>query len=459
MSKWSVNSWRGYKAKHIPEYPDKSELEKTESQLKTYPPLVFAGEARDLKRHLAKVSEGKAFLLQGGDCAESFDDFNADYIRDTFKVLLQMSVTLTAAGNCPVVKVGRMAGQFAKPRSSPKEEINGVELESYKGDIINDMEFTESSRVPDPQRMIRAYTQSAATLNLLRAFAKGGFSDLNKVHQWNMGFVDESPQGKKFRDLADKISDTLSFMDAIGISSGNTKRLRNVDFFTSHEALLLPYEECLTRTDSTTGEVYDTSAHMVWIGDRTRQLDGAHVEFCRGIKNPIGIKCGPTLDPDELKKLIDVLNPENEAGKITLICRFGVDNVEEKLPKLIGPFANSDYNLVWSCDPMHGNTMKANSGFKTRPFERVIQEVESFFDIHHSLGTYPGGVHLEMTGQNVTECIGGAQAIKDEDLSARYHTHCDPRLTANQALELAFLISDKLRESQEPHKSKIIIAK
>ena len=397
--------------------------------------------------------------MQGGDCAESFDDFNADYIRDTFKVLLQMSVTLTAAGNCPVVKVGRMAGQFAKPRSSPKEEINGVELESYKGDIINDMEFTESSRVPDPQRMIRAYTQSAATLNLLRAFAKGGFSDLNKVHQWNMGFVDESPQGKKFRDLADKISDTLSFMDAIGISSGNTKRLRNVDFFTSHEALLLPYEECLTRTDSTTGEVYDTSAHMVWIGDRTRQLDGAHVEFCRGIKNPIGIKCGPTLDPDELKKLIDVLNPENEAGKITLICRFGVDNVEEKLPKLIGPFANSDYNLVWSCDPMHGNTMKANSGFKTRPFERVIQEVESFFDIHHSLGTYPGGVHLEMTGQNVTECIGGAQAIKDEDLSARYHTHCDPRLNANQALELAFLISDKLRESQEPHKSKIIIAK
>ena len=459
MSKWSINSWRGYKAKHIPEYPDKSELEKTESQLKTYPPLVFAGEARDLKRHLAKVSEGKAFLLQGGDCAESFDDFNADYIRDTFKVLLQMSVTLTAAGNCPVVKVGRMAGQFAKPRSSPKEEIDGIELDSYKGDIINDMEFTESSRVPDPQRMIRAYTQSAATLNLLRAFAKGGFSDLNKVHQWNMGFVDESPQGKKFRDLADKISDTLSFMDAIGISSGNTKRLRNVDFFTSHEALLLPYEECLTRTDSTTGEVYDTSAHMVWIGDRTRQLDGAHVEFCRGIKNPIGIKCGPTLDPDELKKLIDVLNPENEAGKITLICRFGVDNVEEKLPKLIGPFANSDYNLVWSCDPMHGNTMKANSGFKTRPFERVIQEVESFFDIHHSLGTYPGGVHLEMTGQNVTECIGGAQAIKDEDLSARYHTHCDPRLNANQALELAFLISDKLRESQEPHKSKIIIAK
>ena len=370
-----------------------------------------------------------------------------------------MSVTLTAAGNCPVVKVGRMAGQFAKPRSAPKEEIDGVELDSYKGDIINDMDFTEDARVPDPDRMIRAYTQSAATLNLLRAFAKGGFSDLNKVHQWNMGFVDESSQGKKFRELANKISDTLSFMEAIGISSRNTKRLRSVDFFTSHEALLLPYEECLTRLDSTSGEVYDTSAHMVWIGDRTRQPDGAHVEFCRGIKNPIGIKCGPSLDPEELKKILDILNPENEAGKITLICRFGSETINEKLPKLIQPFLNSDHNLVWSCDPMHGNTMKANSGFKTRPFESVLKEVETFFDIHHQMGTYPGGVHLEMTGQNVTECIGGARAIKDEDLSARYHTHCDPRLNANQALELAFLISDKLRESQEPHNSKITIAK
>ena len=352
-----------------------------------------------------------------------------------------------------------MAGQFAKPRSAPKEEIDGVELDSYKGDIINDMEFTQDSRVPDPERMIRAYTQSASTLNLLRAFAKGGFSDLNKVHQWNMGFVDDSPQGQKYREIANKISDTLAFMNAIGISSQTTRRLRAVDFYTSHEALLLPYEECLTRTDSTTGEVYDTSAHMVWIGDRTRQPDGAHVEFCRGIKNPIGIKCGPTLEPDELMKLIDILNPENEAGKITLICRFGADKVNDALPKLIKPFLKTDHNLVWSCDPMHGNTTKSNSGFKTRPFERVLHEVESFFDIHHEMGTYPGGVHLEMTGQNVTECIGGAQAIKDEDLSARYHTHCDPRLNASQAIELAFLISDKLRESQETSNPKITIAK
>jgi len=459
MTKWSINSWRNFGAKHLPEYPDAEKLKSTETLLRTYPPLVFAGEVRELKRNLAKVSEGKAFLLQGGDCAESFADFNADYIRDTFKVLLQMSVTLTAAGNCPVVKVGRMAGQFAKPRSAPKEEIDGIELESYKGDIINDMEFTEDSRVPDPERMIRAYTQSASTLNLLRAFAKGGFSDLNKVHQWNMGFVDDSLQGQKYREIANKISDTLAFMNAIGISSENTRRLRAVDFYTSHEALLLPYEECLTRTDSTSGEVYDTSAHMVWIGDRTRQADGAHVEFCRGIKNPIGIKCGPTLNPDELKKLIDILNPENEAGKITLICRFGADKVNESLPKLIKPFINTDYNLVWSCDPMHGNTTKSNSGFKTRPFERVLHEVEASFDIHHDMGTYPGGVHLEMTGQNVTECIGGAQAIKDEDLSARYHTHCDPRLNASQAIELAFLISDKLRESQESSNPKITIAK
>jgi len=459
MAKWSVNSWKNFKAKHLPEYPDAEKLEQTQEQLKTFPPLVFAGEARELKRNLAKVSEGNAFLLQGGDCAESFNDFNADYIRDTFKVLLQMSVTLTAAGNCPVVKVGRMAGQFAKPRSEPKEKIDGVELESYKGDIINDMKFSESSRLPDPDRMIRAYTQSAATLNLLRAFAKGGFSDLKKVHQWNMGFVDDSLQGQKYREIANKISDTLAFMEAIGISSQNTRRLRSVDFYTSHEALLLPYEECLTRLDSTSGEMYDTSAHLLWIGDRTRQPDGAHVEFCRGIKNPIGIKCGPTLTADELKKLLDILNPENEEGKITLICRFGADKVNESLPKLLKPFVNKDYNLVWSCDPMHGNTRKSNSGFKTRPFERVLNEVESFFDIHHNIGTYPGGVHLEMTGQNVTECIGGAQAIKDEDLSARYHTHCDPRLNASQAIELAFLISDKLRESQEPSNPKITIAK
>ena len=458
MTNWTTNSWRNFKGLHLPEYPDESKLRDVENRLSTYPPIVFAGEARELKRSLSKVVDRKAFLLQGGDCAESFDDFNADYIRDSFKVLLQMSVTLIAAGNCPVVKVGRMAGQFAKPRSSPKEEINGIELDSYKGDIINGMNFDEASRVPDPERMIRAYTQSAATLNLLRAFAKGGFSDLNKVHSWNMGFVNDSAQGQKYLEIANRISDTLEFMKAIGISSKTTKRLRSVEFYTSHEALLLPYEEAMTRMDSTTGEMYDTSAHMVWIGDRTRQPDGAHVEFCRGIKNPIGIKCGPSLDPDELKRLIDILNPENEAGKITLICRFGSDSVRDSLPKLIKPFVKSGHNLVWSCDPMHGNTIKSSSGFKTRPFERVLKEVETFFDIHHEIGTYPGGVHLEMTGQNVTECIGGAQAIQDDDLSARYHTHCDPRLNASQAIELAFLISDKLRESQDSNNPKITIA-
>ena len=458
MSIWEKSNWRSKPRVQMPDYTNQDVLNSVEKQLSSYPPLVFAGEARELKRNLAKVSDRKAFLLQGGDCAESFDDFNADYIRDSFKVLLQMSVTLIAAGNCPVVKVGRMAGQFAKPRSAPKEEIDGVELDSYKGDIINGMDFDESSRVPDPNRMIQAYTQAAATLNLLRAFAKGGFSDLSKVHQWNMGFVDDSSQGQKYRDIANRISDTIEFMEAIGISSKNTKRLRSVDFYTSHEALLLPYEEAMTRLDSTSGEMYDTSAHMVWIGDRTRQPDGAHVEFCRGIKNPIGIKCGPSLDPDELKKLIDIINPENEAGKITLICRFGHDKIRDALPKLVKPFINSEHNLIWSCDPMHGNTIKSNSGFKTRPFERVLSEVESFFDIHHELGTYPGGVHLEMTGQNVTECMGGAQAIKDEDLSARYHTHCDPRLNASQAIELAFLISDKLRQSQESNNPKITIA-
>ena len=458
MNSWTKDSWRSFPAKHLPEYPDADKLVKVESDLSKYPPIVFAGEARELKRNLAKVADRKAFLLQGGDCAESFKDFNADYIRDSFKVLLQMSVILTAAGNLPVVKVGRMAGQFAKPRSAPTEVIDGVELDSYKGDIINGMKFTAEDRIPDPERMVRAYTQAAASLNLLRAFAKGGFSDLNKVHSWNMGFVEDSAQGEKYKIIADKISDTLGFMEAIGISAKTSRRLRNVDFYTSHEALLLPYEEALTRVDSTTGEIYNTAAHMVWIGDRTRQPDGAHVEYCRGIQNPIGIKCGPSLSADELKKLLDILNPENEAGRITLICRFGAEEVNTGLQKLLKPFQNSEHNLVWSCDPMHGNTVKASSGYKTRAFGNVLKEVNSFFDIHHDMGMYPGAVHLEMTGQNVTECVGGAQAIKDDDLSARYHTHCDPRLNASQAIELAFLISDKLKESETPDNQKITIA-
>ena len=453
MTKWSANSWRNFKALHIPEYPDQEKLSKVEKQLASFPPLVFAGEARELKRNLAKVSDRKAFLLQGGDCAESFDDFNADYIRDSFKVLLQMSVTLIAAGNCPVVKVGRMAGQFAKPRSAPKEEVDGVELDSYKGDIINGMDFNEESRVPDPRRMIQAYTQAAATLNLLRAFAKGGFSDLSKVHQWNMGFVDDSPQGQKYKEIANRISDTLDFMEAIGISSKNTRRLRSVDFYTSHEALLLPYEEAMTRLDSTSGEMYDTSAHMVWIGDRTRQPDGAHVEFCRGVENPIGIKCGPTMKSEELIKLCNIINPKNEPGKITLISRFGANKVENYLPKLIREIKKEGLKVIWSCDPMHGNTIKAANGFKTRPFDNVLQEVKNVFAVHQAEGSYAGGLHVEMTGQDVTECTGGAQKISDEDLSNRYRTHCDPRLNASQALELAFLISEELKKNSKYSKN------
>ena len=453
MNSWTKDSWRSFPAKHLPEYPDADKLVKVESDLSKYPPIVFAGEARELKRNLAKVADRKAFLLQGGDCAESFKDFNADYIRDSFKVLLQMSVILTAAGNLPVVKVGRMAGQFAKPRSAPTEVIDGVELDSYKGDIINGMKFTAEDRIPDPERMVRAYTQAAASLNLLRAFAKGGFSDLNKVHSWNMGFVEDSAQGEKYKIIADKISDTLGFMEAIGISAKTSRRLRNVDFYTSHEALLLPYEEALTRVDSTTGEIYNTAAHMVWIGDRTRQPDGAHVEYCRGIQNPIGIKCGPSLSADDLKKLLDILNPENEAGRITLISRFGAENVDKFLPTLIRAVKKEGLKVIWSCDPMHGNTIKAATGFKTRPFDSVLKEVKNVFGVHQSEGSYAGGLHVEMTGQDVTECTGGAQQISDQDLSNRYRTHCDPRLNASQALELAFLISDEIKKNSQYSKN------
>ena len=458
MKKWNLNSWTKFAAKHLPVYQGKEELDLVLSKIKKYPPLVFAGESRSLKKALASVVKGEAFLLQGGDCAESFAEFHPDNIRDTFKVILQMSLVLTASASVPVVKVGRIAGQFSKPRSAPTEKKDGKELPSYLGDNINGMEFSEKARIPDPKRLFRAYSQSASTLNLLRAFSQGGFADLRQVHLWNLGFIKEKTKGK-YKEIEDKISDALAFMEACGINSDNNRRLRTVNFYTSHEALLLPFEECMTRVDSTTGEYHDTSAHFVWIGDRTRQIDGAHVEFCRGIKNPIGLKCGPSLKPDELIKLCNILNPENEPGRMTLISRFGADNVEKFLPSLIKTVKKEGLNVVWSCDPMHGNTTKSNSGFKTRPFERVLHEVESFFDIHHDMGTYPGGVHLEMTGQNVTECIGGAQAIKDEDLSARYHTHCDPRLNASQAIELAFLISDKLRESQEPSNPKITIAK
>ena len=446
MNNWNMDSWRNHQAKHIPVYPDQSELKEIENILKGFPPLVFAGEVRSLKNSLSEVAEGNAFLLQGGDCAESFSEFNADNIRDTFRVILQMAVILTSGTKLPIIKVGRMAGQFAKPRSSPNEINNGQELPSYAGDIINDIEFNANKRKPQPSRMLTAYSQAASTLNLLRAFADGGYADLRHVQSWNMGFVKSGPQGERYRYLAEEIQKSLNFMDALGISSENPPQLRTVQYYTSHEALLLPYEEALTRVDSTSGMIYNTSAHFLWIGDRTRFIDSAHIEFCRGIQNPLGIKCGPSSDPEELAKIIDILNPMNDSGKITLITRFGNGNVEKFLPKLIKRITQEGKNVIWSCDPMHGNTMKSDSGKKTRKFENIIGEVKSNIEIHKSEGTHAGGIHLEMTGQNVTECIGGLDDISDSDLNDRYHTHCDPRLNANQAIEMAFLIADQLSD-------------
>ncbi|MEZ5811120.1 MAG: 3-deoxy-7-phosphoheptulonate synthase class II [Rhizobiaceae bacterium] len=448
MSKWSPSSWRDKPIQQVPDYPDLADLEATEARLATFPPLVFAGEARKLKRSLAQVAGGKGFLLQGGDCAESFAEHGADNIRDFFRVFLQMAVVLTFGASQPVVKVGRIAGQFAKPRSSPMEKQGEVELPSYRGDIINGIEFDETSRIPDPNRQVMAYRQSAATLNLLRAFAQGGFANLENVSSWMLGFLSDSPQADRYRELANRISDTIEFMRAIGIDAESNPRLRETDFFTSHEALLLGYEQAMTRVDSTSGDWYATSGHLIWIGDRTRQPDHAHVEFCRGIKNPLGLKCGPSLTPDGLLELIDILNPENEPGRMTLICRFGADKIGDHLPALVRAVEREGRAVVWSCDPMHGNTITAN-GYKTRPFDRVLKEVETFFDIHRSESSHAGGIHVEMTGKNVTECTGGARAISAEDLSDRYHTHCDPRLNADQALELAFLVAELLKRERE----------
>ncbi len=442
---WSPDSWRNTPGVQMPTYPDAAALSQTEDTLRSFPPLVFAGEARALKSHLADVSEGRAFLLQGGDCAESFAEFHPDKIRDTFRVMLQMAVVLTWGAKVPVVKVGRMAGQFAKPRSADTETIDGVELPSYRGDIINGIDFNEADRVPDPARQLQAYAQAASTLNLLRAFATGGYADLHEVHRWNLDFVGDGEGRGRYAEIADQISEALDFMNACGVNSDSARSLGTVDFYTSHEALLLGYEQAMTRTDSTSGDPYDTSAHMLWIGDRTRQPDHAHVEFLSGVKNPLGLKCGPSISADGLLELIDRLNPENEAGRLTLICRFGADNAGDHLPNLIRAVEREGKKVVWSCDPMHGNTVKSSSGYKTRPFELVLKEVQDFFAIHRAEGTYAGGVHFEMTGQNVTECTGGAQAISDEDLSDRYHTHCDPRLNASQALELAFLIAEGIR--------------
>ena len=444
---WSPSSWRKKDALHMPKYLDETHLNNTLEKISKFPPLVFAGEARLLKEKLSDVAQGKAFLLQGGDCAESFADFHPDNIRDTFKVILQMAVVLTFGASCPIVKVGRIAGQFAKPRSSATETINNVELESYKGDIINGIDFNEKERNPDPDRLIQAYNQSASTLNLLRAFSQGGFANLSKIHQWNLNFV-KGENATKFQEISNRIDECLSFMEACGINDNSVRQLNETDFFTSHEALLLQYEEALTRIDSTSGKWYDVSAHMLWVGDRTRQIDGAHIEFLRGIENPIGIKVGPSTKTDELIKILDALNPSNEGGKITLICRMGHEKVGNILPNIIKSIQKAGKNVVWTCDPMHGNTIKSNTGYKTRPLKDIISEIHQFFQIHRTEGTYPGGVHLEMTGQDVTECMGGLQEITDEDLQNRYHTYCDPRLNASQSLELAFLLSDFLKEEK-----------
>ncbi len=441
---WTPESWRAAEARQLPTYRDTALLAATEAELRTYPPLVFAGEARDLTTQLADVVAGKAFLLQGGDCAESFAEFHPNNIRDTFRVLLQMAVTLTFASKLPVVKVGRMAGQFAKPRSGDTETVDGVELPSYRGDNVNGIEFTAAAREPDPARMMRGYMQSAATLNLLRAFATGGYASLHQVHQWNLDFGGRSLWSEQYQALADRIGEAIDFMAACGISPETVPQLKATSFFTSHEALLLGYEQAMTRQDSLTGDWYDTSAHMLWIGDRTRFPGSAHVEFLRGVGNPVGLKCGPSLMPDDLLRLIDTLNPANRPGRLTLIARFGSDQIEGALPKLVRAVEREGRHVVWSCDPMHGNTVKAG-GYKTRPFERILSEVRSFFAVHRAEGTHAGGIHIEMTGQNVTECTGGAIAITDEGLADRYHTHCDPRLNASQALELAFLLADCLK--------------
>jgi 3-deoxy-7-phosphoheptulonate synthase len=447
--RWTPDSWRNKPITQVPDYPDRALLAETEKQLATFPPLVFAGEARNLKRSLARVANGEAFLLQGGDCAESFAEHGANNIRDFFRVFLQMAVVLTYAGALPVVKVGRIAGQFAKPRSSPTEKRDGKELPSYRGDIINGIEFTEEARRPDPRRQIEAYRQSAATLNLLRAFAQGGYANLGSVHQWMLGFLKDSPQSRRYTELADRISEALAFMRACGLDLEGHPELRATEIYTSHEALLLGFEEALTRVDSTTGDWYCTSGHLVWVGDRTRQLDHAHVEYCRGIKNPLGLKCGPSLKTDDLLRLIDVLNPDNEPGRLTLICRNGADKVGDLLPPLVRAVKREGRAVIWSCDPMHGNTITSASGYKTRPFDRILNEVKTFFAVHQAEGTYAGGVHLEMTGQDVTECTGGARAISDEDLNDRYHTFCDPRLNAEQSIDLAFLLAELLKTERQ----------
>ena len=442
--KWSKNSWKSYEAKQLPTYSDENKLNSVLDSLSSMPPLIFAGETRSLKSQIYQVQKGEAFYLQGGDCAESFSELNPNTIRDTFKLILQMAVVLTYATNTPVVKLGRIGGQFAKPRSSDFEEKDGLKLPSYRGDIINSHEFTKESREPDPQRMMQAYNHSAATLNLLRAFAQGGFASLTQLNKWNLDFANNFESTQKYKSISQKIEESIKFMNACGINEKNTRELRETDFYTSHEALLLPYEEAFTRIDSTTGDWYNVNSHFLWVGDRTRDPDGAHIHYLSGIKNPLGLKVGPSTNIDDLKKNIEILNPENEGGRLTLIVRMGAEKIQSTFPQLLKEIDKLGLNITWVCDPMHGNTSTSNSGYKTRATENILSEIKSFFEIHKSQGSIPGGVHLELTGLNVTECVGGPDEIKDENLGDRYHTFCDPRLNVNQSLELSFLLADLL---------------
>lgn len=442
--KWSKNSWKSYEAKQLPTYSDENKLNSVLDSLSSMPPLIFAGETRSLKSQIYQVQKGEAFYLQGGDCAESFSELNPNTIRDTFKLILQMAVVLTYASNTPVVKLGRIGGQFAKPRSSDFEEKDGLKLPSYRGDIINSHEFTKESREPDPQRMMQAYNHSAATLNLLRAFAQGGFASLTQLNKWNLDFANNFESTQKYKSISQKIEESIKFMNACGINEKNTRELRETDFYTSHEALLLPYEEAFTRIDSTTGDWYNVNSHFLWVGDRTRDPDGAHIHYLSGIKNPLGLKVGPSTNIDDLKKNIEILNPENEGGRLTLIVRMGAEKIQSTFPQLLKEIDKLGLNITWICDPMHGNTSTSNSGYKTRATENILSEIKSFFEIHKSQGSIPGGVHLELTGLNVTECVGGPDEIKDENLGDRYHTFCDPRLNVNQSLELSFLLADLL---------------
>jgi len=457
MIDWKIDSWRQFPIKQVPEYSDVSSVTRVEKELSVRPPLVFAEEARRLRKRMADVAEGKAFLLQGGDCAESFAEHNANNIRDSFRVLLQMAVVLTFGSALPVIKIGRLAGQYSKPRSSPFEVVNDISLPSYRGDMVNDMAFEQDARKPDPERLIKVYDKSAATLNLLRAFAGGGMADLTKLHEWNLEFVRGTKAAEKYKELAAKITSSLEFMKACGMTPENTQQLKETEFYTSHEGLLLNYEEALTRKDTITEEKgwFATSAHMLWIGDRTRGIDEAHVEYMRGIANPIGLKCGPSTDPDDLLRLIERLNPLNQAGRLTLIARMGSSGIQKKLKPLINAVKKSGLIVGWCCDPMHGNTVKASSGFKTRKMDDIMKEVRGFFEVHNEMGTIPGGVHFEMTGQNVTECVGGVYEVNEANLADRYHTHCDPRLNATQSLELAFLLADLLSENRSGFSNKI----